>query len=67
MASLKGVIRFEKKEKLSPRFIGPFEVLERIKNVADILVLSPDLASVYNIFHISMLKKYISDLSYILS
>ena len=64
---LKGVMRFGKKGKLSPRFIGPFEILERIGKVAYRLALSPDLASVHNVFHVSMLKKYISDPSHILS
>ena len=66
MAPLKGVMRFEKKEKLSLRFIGPFEILERVGRVAYRLALSPDLASVHNVFHVSMLKKYISDPSHIL-
>ena len=67
IAPLKGVMRFGKKGKLSPRFIGPFEILERIGKVAYRLALSPDLASVYNVFNVSMLKKYISDPSHILS
>ena len=59
-------MRFGKKGKLSPRFIGPFEILERVGKVAYRLALSPDLASVHNVFHVSMLKKYISDPSHIL-
>ena len=64
---MKGVMRFGKKEKFSPRFIGPFEILERIGKVAYRIALSPDLASVHNVFHVSMLKKYVSDPSHILS
>ena len=59
-------MRFEKKGKLSSRFIKPFEILERVGRVAYRLALSPDLASVHNVFHVSMLKKYISDPSHIL-
>ena len=57
IAHLKNVIRFGKKEKHSPRLIRPFEVLERIEKVAYRLALSPDLALVHNIFHVSMRKK----------
>ena len=63
---MKGVMRFGKKGKLSPRFIGPFEILERIGEVAYKLALPPSLASVHNVFHVSMLKKYIPDPSHVL-
>ena len=54
----KGVVRFSKKEKISPRFIGTFEVLERVGEVAYKLALLPSLASVHEVFHVSMLRKY---------
>ena len=57
---------FEKKGKLSPRYIGPFEILKRIGKVAYKLALPPELSSVHNVFHVSMLRKYISDPSYVL-
>ena len=63
---MKGVMRFGKKGKLSPRFIGPFEIIERIGKVAYRLALPPDLASVYNVFHVSMLRKYLADPSHVL-
>ena len=66
VAPLKGIMRFEKKGKLSPKFIEPFEILERVKKVVYRLALSPDLASVHNIFQVSMLTKYISDPYHIL-
>ena len=64
---MKGVMRFGKKGKLSPRFIGPYEILERVGKVAYKLALPPLLASVNNVFHVSMLKKYIQNSSHVLS
>ncbi|KAL5576909.1 hypothetical protein UlMin_018608 [Ulmus minor] len=63
---MKGVMRFGKKGKLSPRYIGPFEILERIGKVAYRLTLPPELSSVHNVFHVSMLRKYVSDPSHVL-
>ena len=62
----KKLLRFGKKEKLSPRFIGPYEVLERIEPVAYRLALPPELAKLHDVFHVSMLLKYHSDESHIL-
>ena len=61
------VLRFGRKWKLSMRFIGPFEVLERIGPVAYQLALSPELAKLHDVFHVSMLRKYRSDESHILT
>ena len=55
------MLRFGKKWKLSPRFIGPYEVLERIRPVAFRLALPPELAKLHDVFHVSMLRKYRSD------
>ncbi|KAL5583162.1 hypothetical protein UlMin_015604 [Ulmus minor] len=63
---MKGVMRFGRKGKLSPRFIGPFEILKRVGKVAYQLALPPSLSAVHNVFHVSMLKKYISDPSHVL-
>ena len=57
----KGVIRFGKRGKLSPRYIGPFEVLEKVGIVAYRLALPPSLSSVHDVFHVSMLQKYALD------
>ena len=62
----KGVLRFGKKGKLSPRFIGPFEILRRIGKVAYELALPPNLQHIHNVFHVSMLKRYHSDASHII-
>ncbi|XP_070032362.1 uncharacterized protein [Nicotiana tomentosiformis] len=66
VSSMKGVMRFEKKGKLSPRYIGPFGVLEWIGEVAYKLALLPSLSSIHPVFHVSMLWKYFSDSSHIL-
>ena len=62
----KGVVCFGKRGKLSPRYIGPFEIVERIGLVAYRLDLPEELSRVHNVFHISMLRKYISDPSHVL-
>ena len=56
-----GMVRFGKRGKLSPWFIGPFEILERIDTVAYRLALPPSMSSVHEVFHISMLRKYTPD------
>ena len=66
VSPMKGVMRFGKKEKLAPRYIGPFEMLERIGIFAYRLALPPDMSQVHPVFHVSMLRRYISDLSHVL-
>ncbi|XP_070002222.1 uncharacterized protein [Nicotiana sylvestris] len=63
---MKGIMRFGKKGKLRPRFIGPFEVLRRVGEVAYELDLPPSLSGVHPVFHVSMLRKYHADLSHVL-
>ncbi|XP_040988978.1 uncharacterized protein LOC121236602 [Juglans microcarpa x Juglans regia] len=63
---MKGVMRFGKKGKLSPRFIGPFEILDRIGPLAYRVALPPVLAGVHNVFHVSMLRMYVPDLTRII-
>ncbi|KAL0551529.1 hypothetical protein IC582_010619 [Cucumis melo] len=65
VAPMKGVLRFERRGKLSPRFVGPFEILERIGPVAYRLALPPSLSAVHDVFHVSMLRKYVSDPSHV--
>ena len=59
-------MRFGKKGKLSPRYIRPYEVLERIGKVAYRLALPTVLDRVHNVFHVSQLKKYVRDDSHVL-
>ena len=54
----KKVLRFGKKGKLSPRFIGPYEILERVGPVAYRVALPPELSKIHNVFHVSMLRRY---------
>ena len=60
------ILRFGQKSKLSLRFIGPYEILERFGPVAYRLALSPELAKLHDVFHVSMLRRYRSDESHIL-
>ena len=63
----KKILRFGRKGKLSPRFIGPYEVTERVGPVAYRLALPPELEKIHNVFHVSMLRRYRSDPSHIVS
>ena len=67
VAPMKGVMRFQKKGKLSPRFVGPFKILKHIGKVAYELALLPTIVGVHNVFHVSMLRKYIPDPSHVLN
>ena len=57
----RGVVRFGKRGKLSPRFIGPFEILERVGIAAYRLALQPSMSGVHEVFHVPMLRRYTSD------
>ena len=61
MLPKRGVVRFDQHGKLSPRFIGPFEILERIGTVVYRLALSPSMTGVREVFHVSMLREYTPD------
>ncbi|WMV46488.1 hypothetical protein MTR67_039873 [Solanum verrucosum] len=65
VSPMKGVVRFGKKQKLSPRCVGHYRILKRVRNMAYELVLPVELASVYPFFHISLLKKCLGDPTYI--
>ena len=63
----KGVLRFGKRGKLSPRYIGPYEIMSKVGPVAYKLKLPPELSRIHDTFHVSMLKKYIPNPSHVLS
>ncbi|GKG18430.1 hypothetical protein Tco_0372728, partial [Tanacetum coccineum] len=57
----KGVVRFRKKRKLAPRFVGPFEIVEKVGIVAYRLRLPEEMNGVHDTFHMSNLKKCLAD------
>ncbi|XP_074278089.1 uncharacterized protein LOC141601692 [Silene latifolia] len=61
---MRGVMRFGEKWKLSQKYIGPYEILDRVGEVAYRLALALDM--VHNVFHVSQLRKYLSDPTYVL-
>ena len=67
VSPMRGVMRFGKKGKLSLRYIRLFEVIERIGEVAYRLALPLALSRLHDVFHLSMLKKYLHGPSHILS
>src|SRR3989440_13084285 len=63
----KGIIRFGQKGKLRPRYIGPYEIIERIGPLAYRLALPAELAQIHNVFHVSMIRRYWSDPTHVIS
>ena len=63
----KKVMRFGRKGKLSPMFIGSYEVIEKVGPVAYRLALPPELEKIHNVFHVSMLRRYRSNPSHVIS
>jgi hypothetical protein len=66
VAPMKGVMRFGRRGTLSPRYVGPFEILEKIGALAYRLALPPSLSGIHNVFHISMLRKYVPNPTHVL-
>ncbi|XP_059302314.1 uncharacterized protein LOC132054289 [Lycium ferocissimum] len=64
---MKGLMRFGRKGKLSPRFIGPYEIVRRMGKMAYELKLPSEMAMVHPVFHILMLRLYKPDPSHVLS
>ena len=61
ISHIEGVVRFGKKGKLNPHYVGPYEILQRVNKDAYELNLPSELALIYPVFHVSMLKKCIGD------
>ncbi|XP_070002206.1 uncharacterized protein [Nicotiana sylvestris] len=66
VSSMKGIMRFGRKDKLSPRFIGPFKALRRVMEVAYELALPPSLSGVHPVFLMSIIQRYHTNLSHVL-
>ena len=62
---MKTVMRFGTKGKLSPRYVGPFDILETISPLADRIALPPSLERIHNVFYVSTLRKFVYDPSHI--
>ena len=60
------MLRFGRRGKLSPCYIGPYEILEMIEPVAYRVILPPELARIHDVFHVFMLRRYIPDPSHVL-
>ncbi|XP_043717684.1 uncharacterized protein LOC122665595 [Telopea speciosissima] len=67
IAPMRGIVRFGKTSKLSPRFIGPFEILQRIGPEAYRLAPPPALVGVHEVFYVSLLGRYVENPSHVVS
>jgi len=67
VSPLKGNLRFGQKGKLTPRYIGLFEILPNVGPVAYCLALPPNLQGIHDVFHVSQLRQYIPDPQHIIS
>jgi len=61
-----GIGRVIKSRKLTPKFVGPYQILRRIGVTTYEIALPPHLANLHNVFHVSQLRKYIADPSHVL-
>ena len=67
VAPFKHLMRFGKKGKLAPRFIGPYEILERVGKVAYRLALPASMDRIHDVFHVSSLRKCLGDHSQVVN
>ncbi|KAA3473677.1 receptor-like protein kinase [Gossypium australe] len=63
----KVVLKVSLWKKLSPRFIGPYEIIERVGPVVYRLLLPPEPEKIHNVFHVLMLRRYRSDPSHVIA
>jgi len=61
---VKGIRRFNIKGKLSPRYVGPYDIIQKISPAAYRLALPPELQHVHDVFHLFQLRKYVHDLTH---
>ncbi|XP_073153360.1 uncharacterized protein [Henckelia pumila] len=61
VSPFRNVMRFGLKGKLAPRFIGSFEIFEKVRDVAYHLALPPYLSSIHNVSHVSLIRQYVAD------
>ena len=65
VSPMKNVMRFWKKGKLGPKYVRPFEVLEKVSALAHRVTLPPKLGKIHNVFHVSSLRKCVYDASHV--
>ncbi|XP_028068080.1 uncharacterized protein LOC114270708 [Camellia sinensis] len=63
---MKGQTRFGVKGKLAPRYVGPYEILEKINSVTYRVALPPVMEHMHNVFHVSMFRGYLRDLLHVI-
>ncbi|XP_028092736.1 uncharacterized protein LOC114292917 [Camellia sinensis] len=63
---MRGHLRFGKRDNLTPRYVGPFQILEKVGLVAYRVALPPNMSQVHNVFHVSMLRGYLPDPSHVI-
>ncbi|GAA0138671.1 hypothetical protein LIER_00371 [Lithospermum erythrorhizon] len=66
VSPMKGKKRFGRRGKLSPRYVGPYEILGKFGEVAYRVALPPFMSAVHDVFHISMLRKYVGDSKHVI-
>jgi len=66
VSPLKGSLQFYKRSKLAPRFIGSFEILQRVGPIAYRLALPPFLQGIHDVFHVSNMRPYMPDPNHVI-
>ncbi|PKA57028.1 hypothetical protein AXF42_Ash002332 [Apostasia shenzhenica] len=61
VSPMRGIARFGRASKLNPRYVGPFKIVEKIGVVAYQLALPTQMSGIHNVFHVSLLRKFVSD------